>query len=124
MLLFKFREAVLSSPAKRDKSIIISFILALAANALIWLALIFNFRESPEYVISYYNIYFGISALNNWLVLLLAPLFGLAVLILNFLFSFFFYLKYQILSYFLSLSALIFNLFLLAFGLLIIHINL
>ena len=56
--------------------------------------------------------------------LLFAPLLGLAVLILNFLLSFFFYLKHQVLSYFLSVSALVLNLFLLLFGLLIIYINL
>ncbi|MEK7167470.1 MAG: hypothetical protein AAB791_00530 [Patescibacteria group bacterium] len=124
MPLFKFREAVLSSPAKRDKSIIVSLTLAFIINASIWLALIFNFKGSTEYVISYYNIYFGISALSNWFVLLLAPLLGILIIAVNFILSFFFYLKYQVLSHLLSVSALIFNIFLLLFGLLIIYTNL
>lgn len=124
MLLFKFREAVFSSPARRDKTVVFCLIFALIINVLLWAALVFNFQGSEEYIISYYNIYFGISALNNWLVLLLAPFLGLVVLILNFFLSFFFYLKYQILSYFLSISALILNFLVLIFGFLIIYINL
>ena len=124
MIFFKFRELIATSPAKRDKIILISLILALIINISVWVAYLVKFFNAPEYIVLHYNIYFGISDLDIWYKILIPPFLGLLVVGVNFLLSFYFYLKKQALSHFLSVSALIFNLILALACFLLIYINL
>ena len=124
MILLKFQELVVSSPAKRDKFILSSFTAGVLFNAVLWVALIFNFWASSEYIILRYNIYFGISSFGPWLNILLIPFVGGLIITVNFLLAFYFYFDYKILSYFLSFSATGLNLIILIAGFLLIYINL
>lgn len=123
MLFFNFREAVTASPAKRDKVILANLFFGLFINVGTWAALIFNFQPVQEYIILRYNIYFGISSLGPWFFLLIIPLIGLLIIVVNYLFAFYLYLKEQLLSYYLSFAASVFNLILLVAAALLIYQN-
>lgn len=123
MIFFKFRELITSSPAKRDKIIIINSILALVINLAVWVAYLIKFSLSSEYIILHYNIYFGISDLGGWYKILIPALLGLIILSINFVLSFYFYLRKTTLSHFLSASSLIFNVILASACFLLIYIN-
>jgi len=123
MIFLKFRELIATSPAKRDKIIVISLILALVINVAIWLAYLIKFFDAPEYIILHYNVYFGISDLDIWYKIFIPPLLGLLIIFVNFVLSFHFYLKKQTLSHLLSISALAFNLILAGACFLLIYIN-
>ena len=124
MIFFKFRELIATSPAKRDKIIISSLILALIINLGVWVSYLIKFYNAPEYVVLRYNVYFGISDLGIWFKILIQALLGLLVICGNFLLSFYFYLKKQTLSHLLAVSALAFNLILAGACFLLIYINL
>ena len=121
---FKFREAVFSSPAKRDRITLACLVLSGLINLSLWAVLLSNFWQSSEYIVTRYNIYFGISALSQWWVILLMPLLGLLVILLNFSLSFYLYLRYQFLSYFLAGGALTFNILMAVAGALLVYANL
>ena len=123
MLFFNFREAVITSPAKRDKLILANLFFSLLVNAGIWAALIFNFLTVNEYIILRFNIYFGISSLGPWFFILVIPFIQLLIIVANNLFSFYLYLKEQLLSYFLSFAASFFSLIILVAAALIIYEN-
>lgn len=123
MIFFKFHELVWVNPAKRDKIVIISFILSFLINVALMAALIINFFTAKEFIILRFNIYFGISKLGPWYEALILPLLGLAVTLVNFLLSFYFYLKEKLLSYLLAVSTVAVSLILLLASILIIYIN-
>ena len=123
MIFFKLIELITASPAKRDRLFLINFILSLVVNIIMWGLLLASFWMAKEYIITQYNIYFGISSLDPWYHILLLPALGLLVIIINTLLSFYFYLKQQLLSRFLFLGMTIFNLVMVAEVLLLIYIN-
>ena len=102
-LFFKVREIISTSPAKRDKLISIAIIIAAMVDVVLWLIVPIYFWQSKDLVVLQYNIYFGISSFGPWLVLFSMPILGLLVLIVNATLSFWLYLKYRILSYFLAI---------------------
>lgn len=123
-LFFKVREIIEISPAKRDRLISISLIISIVLNFLAWVAVPIMFWQAKEFVVLQYNIYFGISSLGPWLMLLLLPAFGLLVIAVNYSLSFYWYLKEKVLSMFLASSALSLQLIIaVALGL-IIYMNL
>lgn len=121
---YRVWELVKNSPAKRDKIILIDFISGFVIVLGLFLVLFFHFRGATEYIILHYNIYFGIDSLAGWQSILLLPLLGLVILILNLILSFYFYLRQRLLSYFLAFAALLFCLLLLLASGLLIYINL
>ena len=123
MIFYKLQELILKSPAKRDRLILANLFLAIAIDMAIWLLLIFNFWRSSEYIVLGYNIYFGISSFGHWYQVLLLPILGLIIIIFNFTLAFNLYLKEKILSYFLALGSLIFNILILITSLIIIYVN-
>lgn len=124
MIAFKFQELILSGTARRDKLVLVNLAVGLLANVILWIILVFNFWGSVEYIILRYNIYFGISSFGPWWRILLLPLIGLLILVINFGNAFYFHFHNRILSYFLSFGAAGLNIILLAAGLLLIYINL
>ena len=122
-LFFKIRDLIESSPAKRDRLILISMIVSGAANLALWLMTLIVFWHFKDYVVLQYNIYFGISSLGPWPLLLLIPLAGLLFGVLDFALAFALFLKDRLLSYFLSVAATAFNLISLFALILIIYIN-
>ena len=123
MFWLSFYQNIKASPARRNRFILISSLFGLLFNLILWVVLIADFYASSEYIIFQYNVYFGISSLSAWQYVLLLPVTGLAVIIVNTLIAFYLYLKYEILSYFLSAGAVVVNLILLLAGVLIIYIN-
>lgn len=111
------------SPAKRDRLIIMNLLLSVAINIVLWALLILNFWFSREYIILGYNIYFGISSFGPWYQVLLMPILGLLVILVNFSLSFSLYLKEKIISYLLSLVATIFSAIIFLAALIIIYVN-
>lgn len=122
-MFWDFIATIFSSPAKRDRIILVNLFLSLLINVSLWAVLLFNFWQMPEYIVTRYNIYFGISALNAWYWILLMPLLGLVIFVINFLLAFNLYLKQKFLSYFLSFGVLAFNFVLLLAGLLLVYEN-
>jgi hypothetical protein len=122
-MLYKFQDKVLMSPAKRDKIILIGLVLSVLINVVTWVTLFFVFWQDPEYIVLGYNIYFGISYLGPWYNILLMPLLGALVILFNYVFSFSFYLKEKILSYFLAVTALAFNILMLLSAAVLIYVN-
>jgi hypothetical protein len=123
MLLLKLRELIYDNPAKRDKVIIINLILCLLADIALWALLLFKFWNFGEYIILDYNIYFGISLLGPWYQVLIMPLLGLLVIAIDFLLSFYMYLKNLLISRSLAFTALGINLILLVAGLFLMFVN-
>jgi len=124
MILYKIQDLLLNNPAKRDRLIIINLVFSLLINVVLWLTLILNFWQSSEYIVLRYNIYFGISSFGPWQNIFIIPILGLIFIIINLFFSFYFYLKMQILSYFFVLTSSLFNIVLLVVVFLLSYINL
>lgn len=124
MVLFKLRELLVTSPARRNKGIMLSFWLSLVLNIIFWIILLIKFFGEQEYIILRYNIYFGISDLGPWYRILILPAMGLLVIAVNLLLAFYFYFKNSLISYFLSFTAVFFNCALIFSGILLIYFNL
>jgi len=122
-LFYKVRDLIETSPAKRDRLIFISMITAGVLNLISWLIVPIFFWKFTEYVVLQYNIYFGISSLGPWALLLLLPFLTLAGSLGNFALSFLFFLKNKLLSYYLAVAAVAINLIALFALILIIYIN-
>ena len=123
MILYKLQDLILMSPAKRDRIIVINLFLSSVINLLLWGLLIFNFWQSPNFIVLGYNIYFGISGFGPWYYILIMPLIGLLVIVLNFSVSLAWYLREKILSYFLAFVASVVNIIIFLAALIIIYIN-
>lgn len=123
MLLLKLRELIYDNPAKRDKIIITNLVLCLLVNVILWVLLLLKFWNFGEYIILDYNIYFGISMLGPWYQVLIMPLLGLLAIIIDFLLSFYMYLKNLLVSRCLVFTALGINLIILVAGLFLILVN-
>ena len=122
-LFYKVRDLIETSPAKRDRLILASMIAVAALNLALWVLAPLFFWQYNEYIVLQYNIYFGISSLGPWTMLLLIPLGALLFSALNFSLSFLFFLKNKLLSYLLAVSAVIGNFVSLCAMILIIYIN-
>lgn len=123
MLLLNLRELIYDNPAKRDKVIMITFLFCLAVNAALWALLLLRFWNFGDYIILDYNVYFGISMLGPWYQILMMPFLGLLIIAADFLLSFYFYLKNILVSRTLAITALGFNLIMLAGGLFLMFVN-
>lgn len=86
----------------RDKFILLSLILSLFFNVLVWLLL---YTKIPHLVdgtiVLHYNIYFSIDLIGPWWQILLLPLSGLAILLINLFFSYLNYKQSRLISCFL-----------------------
>lgn len=122
-LFFKIREAIESSPAKRDRLIQVSLIASAVLNLAAWIVVPAFFWQYKEYIILQYNVYFGISSLGYWWMLLMFPGLVLLASAVNMTLAFLFFLKEKMLSYFLAAATLAINLLALAALILIIYIN-
>lgn len=123
MILYKIQDSILMSPARRNRIIMANFVLSLVVNMFTWAVLIFSLYGESEYIVLGYNAYFGISALGPWYQILLMPVLGLVVGIINFTASFYLYLEEKILSYFLAFIASVFNILILVAISVLIYLN-
>ena len=123
MVFLKWREAIRYNLGKKDRVILTGYILALVLDVSLFIALLFVFGRSFDYVVVRYNIYFGISALGPWYQLLWMPFVGLLVLAVNFFLSLALYLNHRLLSYLLAVATPLINLMLVVAGFLSIYSN-
>jgi len=118
-----------NSPARKNKIILISAISGLIVNLAVWALLIFKFRPiamaNPEKATLplHYNIYWGIDLFGQWYQSLILPVFGLIVLIVNFILAVFLYSQKSLASYFFIIAAVFVQFFLLVSTILMILIN-
>lgn len=115
---------VFYSPAKRDKFFLISLIIGLVLNVVLWVMYLLVFSVSADFVALRYNIFFGISLFGPWYNFFWFSGAGLAVLAINFLLAFYFYLKQRVLSYFLVGTAALFNFLMFIASVFLVYINL
>jgi len=122
-------ENLKTSPARKNKIILICTISSLVINLLIWALLIFKFRPialaSAEKATLplHYNIYWGIDLFGQWYQSFILPALGLIILIMNFIFSILLYSKKILASYFFIIASVFIQTFLLISTILIILIN-
>lgn len=99
-------------------------ILSLAINLSEWIILKIFVQPVDFPIILHYNVYFGVDMVGNHKSVFLIPLIGLALFLVNFLLSLYFYRsKERIASYLLLMTALMIQLSLLVAALSIIIIN-
>lgn len=99
-------------------------ILSLAINLSEWIILKVFIKPVDFPIILHYNVYFGVDMVGNYKSVFLIPLIGLALFLVNFLLSLYFYRsKERIASYLLLMAALMIQLSLLVAALSIIIIN-
>ncbi len=122
-LIFKIRDIIEPSPAKRDRLILATLIVSAVLNILAWLIIPIYFWHISGFAVLQYNIYFGISSLGPWLMLFFMPLAGLLVAIINYSAAFYLYLKEKVLSLVLACVASAFQLIILAALALIVYMN-
>ncbi|HPN81685.1 MAG TPA: hypothetical protein PK412_04040 [bacterium] len=115
---------VFASPAKRDKVFLVSLCLGLVLNICLIGMYLFLFSASAGFVALRYNIFFGISLFGRWYNFFWFSGAGLAVLVVNFLLAFHFYLKQRVLAYFLVGMAAVFNLSIFIVSIFLVYINL
>jgi len=80
---------------------------SLIFNILTWLWLIWRVKPSDNLIPLSYNIYFGIDSFGAWQRIFYVPIFGLAVIIINYILAYFIFLKDSYLSLWLQVIAFI-----------------
>lgn len=122
-IFLKLTDLAETSPAKHDHIVFWGLVFAALLNLSLWLIVFLAFGGSSEYIILQYNIYFGISSFGSWYRLLLLPFFGVIVFLADAYLAFSLYLEYRLLSRFLAISAVAFNLILISATILLIYMN-
>lgn len=101
---------------------------AFVLNLISWLFLYFHLpllknRADNSSVILHYNIYLGVDFLGEWYKIFIIPTLGLAILVINFVLSYFLYHKERFLSYFLTGISGLVQIILLLAAIMIIEAN-
>ncbi|HEX9664233.1 MAG TPA: hypothetical protein VGA49_00225 [Patescibacteria group bacterium] len=78
---------------------------------------------TSEPITLHYNIYFGIDLIGAWYKVYFLPLFGLIVIVVNFVLAYFLHKQEKILSYFLVAAASLAQLILLVAGVIVVLLN-
>jgi len=93
-----------------DPVIFFSIVLAVLANAALWVALLRTVMPTDSPIILHYNIYFGVDEVGNWKSLFFMPTLAAVLLFLNLTLSRFFYYKERLVSYLFAGAALVLQL--------------
>jgi hypothetical protein len=123
MLIVRLQELITRSLGRKDKVILSGLIFSVVLNLISWSALLFYFWGFTGYAIIGYNIYFGISSFGPWQMVLLLPLTGSLVILVNFLLALVLYLNYRVLSYILTVTTGLVNVIIVFVGAMLIYIN-
>jgi len=128
--LYQFCNRFKSTPAWKNKLLIIPLATATLLNLAIWLLIYFKFYpvvyslpKEQSYIPLHYNIYTGIDLFGSWQRIFIWPTIGLIILLINLILAIIIYEKKEIVSYFLSFAATLAQIFLLIATLLTILIN-
>jgi hypothetical protein len=90
-----------------DPVIFFLIVLAILANAGLWVALLRTVTPTNSDIILHYNIYFGVDVIGNWKSLFFMPSLAAALLFLNVILSRFFYYKERLASFLFAGTALV-----------------
>lgn len=74
----------------RDKLVRVSLVMAIFENVALWIYLLFSVK-STENLFLHYTIHFGVDLVGSFANLLLLPLLGLMIILLNFTVAYFLY---------------------------------
>ncbi len=107
----------------KDKIIKYNLIASLILNILLWVLFYFRIPIQIEPLILRYNIYVGINLIGNWYSVFNFSLIGLLIIILNFVLAKIIYKKDKLLAHFLIITALICQIVLLIWGVVIVMVN-
>ncbi|MEK7159242.1 MAG: hypothetical protein AAB766_01945 [Patescibacteria group bacterium] len=130
VFLYQFLDKLKTTPARKNKLILISSIVGLVLNLLIWLVIYFKFYplvydlpEEQSFIPLHYNIYLGVDLFGKWQNIFYLPGIGLVIFLVNTISALLLYSKKEILSYFLSVSSALLQVFLLLATIFVILIN-
>jgi hypothetical protein len=98
--------------------------LALILNAFHFWYLFTKLRFGENNYFIHYNVIFGVDLVGSWVKLLVLPITGFLVILINFALALYFFNKDKFLSYILALTVLIFEIFLSISLVLIMRLNL
>ncbi|MBU1164067.1 hypothetical protein KKA15_00720 [Patescibacteria group bacterium] len=101
----------------------ISLLLSIIFNTATWIILYIKFNVSQEHIALHYNIYFGVDFFGSAINILLIPVAGTIILVMNFLLAQMFYLKAKLLSNLIILATIFYEFLLFLAGILIINIK-
>ena len=107
----------------KNKTIKYSFWLSIVLNLLVWILFIFRIPASDTPVVLGYNIYVGINFIGPWYNVYYFSLAGLLIIVLNFILIKRFFKREILLAQFFAVSALICQIILIIYGVLIAVIN-
>ena len=127
---YNFLERLKSGPAKKNKILLVATSIGLVINLATWAIIYFKFRPlvyhlpaDQAFIPLHYNIYLGIDSLGNWKKIFWLPGIGLIIGFINTILALMIFSKKEILSYFLSISFAVIQLFLLVATIITILIN-
>jgi hypothetical protein len=98
-------------------------VVSLFVNVFIWIWLLWQIGPSPDPIFLHYNILFGVDYIGEWWRVLFLPIFGLLILLVNFLLGWLLFGRDKLLAYLLNAGALFCQLFLLVAACLLVFLN-
>ena len=107
----------------KDRWIALSAVSWLIFELWMWSYAAIYVRPTADQVFLHYNVVFGVDLIGSWWKVLLAPVGGLVIFFINFLFSWYVYGEDKILARFLAFFAAGLNLFLLIAFYLVVGLN-
>ena len=107
----------------KNKVIGLSFLIGFLLNILLCGYLYFQIKPQEEPFLLHYNIFLGIDLIGSWWQIYYIPILGLIILLINFIIGWLIFIKAKILCYFLVITALISQIFLIISTIFIILIN-
>lgn len=128
--IHQFIESLKATPGRKNKLIIVSTGIGLIINIIIWYLiyfqlqpLVYNLPEEQAFIPLHYNIYLGVDMFGHWQKIFIMPVLGLLILVFNAIIALSLFNRKKIISYFLSISSMVIQLFLLVATVLVILIN-
>lgn len=107
----------------RDPWVLFPLIISAGAQGVSWWYILFYIRPTPAHFFLHYNIIFGVDLVGEWWKILLIPVGGVAIIIINFLMAIAIYNIDKIFSRLLTVFTAIFQLCLLLTCFLIVEMN-
>lgn len=130
VLIHKFLNKLYSTPARKNKTIVVCFLIGLTLNLIIWLLIyfkfypvVYNLPEEQSFVPLHYNIYLGVDLFGKWQKIFILPAIGLIIIIANTILAFNLFDKKELASHFLMISSALSQLILLLAAIFAILIN-
>ncbi len=106
----------------RDKLIKSSLGAAVFINAALWAYLLFSIKSS-ETIFLHYTIHFGVDLVGSLADLLMLPLLGLFLILINFIIAYFLYDNLKRLGLLLAVATTVIQVFLLVEGFFLVFLN-